>query len=463
MRQPHLLNVMPKKANFLLTLLMSAALLGIACDSRAAATLVRDAEIEQTLRIYTDPILISAGITPKNVRIFVVQDDSLNAFVAGGMNIFINTGLILETSKPSMLLGVIAHEVGHISGAHLSQMSEKTDRATLGSVLGMVLGAAIMAGGSPDAGAGVIAGSQSMSMRNLLSDVRGNEEAADQAALTYLDANGTSASGMLEVFDMLRRKQSGQDKKADPYLQTHPLTTNRISVVRNHLQTARVPIDAAPTLTYSRHKRLLARLRGYLWTPEQTLLFYPDSDTSFAANYARSIAYYRMSNLLKARQILNRLISENLDDPFLHDTLGQMYYESGYPKAAALEYKEALRLLPDSALILTELARTLIAIGDPAYIREAVRYLEQSVHSDDSNQDSWRLMATAYGKLNDNGMAYVALAQEAALKGETKNAIAYADNALQSLPELSAGAQLARDIKTASERYLIKQKEGKLF
>jgi predicted Zn-dependent protease len=452
-----------KKASFLIILMMSAAISGSPSNAEAAATLVRDAEIEQTLRMYTDPLLISAGIAPKNVRIFVVQDDSLNAFVAGGMNIFVNTGLMLETSKPSMLLGVIAHEIGHISGAHLSQMSEKTDRATLGSVLGMVLGAAIMASGSPDAGAGVIAGSQSMSMRNLLSDVRGNEEAADQAALTYLDANGISASGMLEVFDILRRKQTAQDKKADPYLQTHPLTTSRISVVRNHLQMAQVPIDSAPALSYSKHKRLLARLRGYLWTPEQTLLFYPETDTSFAADYARAIAFYRMSNLPRARQILNRLISDNQNDPFLHDTLGQMYYESGYPKAAALQYKEAIRLLPDSALILTELARTLIVIGDPAYIREALRYLEQSVHIDDSNQDSWRLMATAYGKLNDNGMAYVALAQEAALKGETKNAIAYADNALQSLPELSAGAQLARDIKTASERYLIKQKEGKLF
>lgn len=443
--------------------LLASASIALAAAPAFAATLVRDAEIEQTLRIYTDPMLISAGINPKNVRIFLVQDDNINAFVAGGMNIFINTGLILNTDKPTMVLGVLAHEIGHIAGAHLSQMSEKTDRATLGSILGAVLGAAMIAGGAGEAGVGVIAGSQTMSLRNFLSDIRGNEEAADQAAMKYLDANGYSASGMLEMFEVLRRKEASLDKKADPYLQTHPLSANRIAVVRNHLQTAEAPVDAAPKAFYDRYKRMMARLRGYLWMPERTLTFYPESDKSFEANYARAIAYFRMNDLNRAREIMERLINEKKNDPFLRDTLGQMYYESGYPKAAALQYKEAVRLAPDSPLILTELARALIVINEPAYLREALRYLDQASKIDDSNQDTWRLMATAYGKINDNGMAYVALAQEAALKGETRNAIAYADNALQSLPNLSPGAQLARDIKTASERHLIRQKEGKLF
>lgn len=446
------------------SLALGALCLGFApSPALAAANLIRDAEIEQTLRIYTDPLLISAGINPKNVRIFIVQDDSVNAFVAGGMNIFINTGLILKTSKPTMLVGVIAHEIGHISGAHLSQMNEKTDRATLGSVFGAVLGAAIVAAGSPEAGAGVIAGTQSMSLRNLLSDIRGNEEAADQAAMKYLESTGISASGMLEVFEILRRQQGALDKKVDPYLQTHPLSTSRIAVVRNHLQTSAVPIDSTPKAYIERHQRMLARLRGYLWTPEQTLTFYPETDTSFAANYARAIAQYRMGDLGKAREIMTKLINERKNDAFLRDTLGQMYYESGYPKAAALQYKEANRLSPDTPLILTELARSLIVINEPAYIREAIRYLEQATRIDDSHKDSWRLLATAYGKINDTGMAYVALAQEAALKGETRNAIAYADHALNTLAELSPGAQLARDIKTDAERHLIRQREGKLF
>lgn len=461
MQLQRILHPIRKKARSTVALLASVVMTLTAAP--ALAGLIRDAEIEQTLRMYTDPLLISAGISPKNVRIFIVQDDSLNAFVAGGMNIFINTGLILNTSKPSMLLGVIAHEIGHIAGAHLSQFNDKTDRATLGSVLGAVLGAAIIASGSPEAGAGVIAGTQSMSLRSLLSDIRGNEEAADQAAMKYLDANGMSASGMLNVFEILRRKQSSLDKKVDPYLQTHPLTTNRISVVRNHLQTTAVPIDSAPKAFHERHQRMLARLRGYLWLPEQTLLFYPETDKSFSADYARAIAYYRMSNLNQAREILTKLINERKNDPYLRDTLGQMYYESGYPKAAALQYKEAIRLAPESPLILTELARSLIVINEPAYIREALRYLDQASRLDDSNPETWRLMATAYGKVNDTGMAYVALAQEAALKGETRNAIAYADNALQSLPELSPGAQLARDIKIASERHLIRKKEGKAY
>ncbi len=429
----------------------------------AAATLIRDAEIEQTLRIYTDPLLLAANIQPRNVRLFIVQDDSINAFVAGGMNIFVNTGLILNTSKPSMLLGVLAHETGHIAGAHLSQINEKTDRATLGSLLGAVLGAAMIAGGAGEAGAGVIAGSQNMALKNFLSDVRGNEEAADQAALKYLDSLDLSSSGMLEMFEVLRRKQASMDKTVDPYLLTHPLSSSRIAVVRNHLNRTETPTDAVPKAYLMRHERMLARLRGYIWMPEQTLNFYKESDQSLPANYARSIAYYRMGDLNKARALLDKLAGEHPSDPFFPDTLAQMYYESGYPKAAALEYKKALKNFPDSPLILTELARSLIVIDEPAYTREALRYLDQAARIDDSNQDTWRLMAVAYGKVNDTGMAYVALAQESALKGETRNSIAHADNALQVLPQNSAGAQLARDIKTASERHLIRQKEGRIF
>lgn len=463
MQLQRILHYTGKKTRKLLAVFMSGVVALTSVPAMAEGSIVRDAEIEQTLRLYTDPLLISAGISPKNVRVFLIQDDTINAFVAGGMNIFINTGLVLNTNKPGMLIGVIAHEIGHIAGAHLSQMAEKTDRATLGSVLGAVLGAAIMASGAPQAGAGILAGSQTMSLRSFLSDVRGNEEAADQAAMKYLDANYISASGMLEMFEILRRKQASLDKKVDPYLQTHPLSGNRIAVVRNHLEMAEAPIDSVPPEFIERHQRMLARLRGYLWTPEQTLLFYPDSDKSFSADYARAIAHYRMSDLTKAREILEKLILQRQNDPFLRDTLAQMYYESGYPKAAALQYKEAARLAPSSPLILTELARALIVIDEPSYIREALRYLDESSKLDDSNPDTWRLMALAYGKIKDQGMAYVALSQEAALKGETRNAIAYAENALASLPELSPGAQLARDIKVASERHLVRQKEGKAF
>lgn len=445
------------------SLLAAAFLLCVSAAPASAANLIRDAEIEQTLRSYVDPILISANLNPSHVRIFVVDDPAINAFVAGGMNIFINTGLILATTKPSMLLGVLAHETGHISGAHLSQMAEKTDRATLGSVLGAVLGAAMIAGGAGEAGVGVLAGSQTMSLRNFLSDIRGNEEQADQAALKYLDANDLSASGMLEMFEVLRRKQSSMDRSVDPYLQTHPLTKNRIAVVRSYLARSVLPTDSLPEAYETRHARLLARLRAFTWKPEQTFLFYPETDTSFAAKYARAIATYKMGKFPEAREKLQEMIHEYDTDPFLYDTLAQFTYESGYPKAAAISYKKALEFYPDSPLILTDLARSLIVIDEPAYLREALGYLEKATRLDDSNKDSWRLLATAYGKLNNNGMAYVALAQEAALKGETRNAIAYADNAIASLPHTSPGIMLARDIKAAAENHLTRKQEGKAY
>lgn len=446
-----------------LPLFMAVAMLSALARPAMAASLIRDAEIEQTLRNYLDPILISADIDPTNVRVFIVDDLSINAFVAGGMNIFVNSGLILATTKPGMLIGVLAHETGHISGAHLSQMEEKTDRATLGSVLGAVLGAAMIAGGAGDAGVGVIAGSQNMAFRNFLSDVRGNEEQADQAAMKYLDANDISATGLLQMFEVLRRKQSSMDRTVDPYLQTHPLSSNRIAVVRNHLAMTSLPQDLVPLPYIERHARLLARLRAFSWAPEQTLLFYPDTDQSFPAKYARAIATYRLGKLQDSVTQLQALQKDAPGDPFLDDTLGQFFYESGLPKRAVTSYKRAYKAYPESPLILTDLARALIAINEPLYLNEAIGYLERATRLDDGNADSWRLLATAYGKLKNNPMAYVALAQESALKGESRNAIAFAENALVGLPPTSAGAQLARDIKTNAEHHLLRQKEGKAY
>jgi len=210
---------------------------------------------------------------------------------------------------------------------------------------------------------------------------------------------------------------------------------------------------------------MLGRLRAYTWPPEQTLTYYKETDTSFAARYARAIATYRLGKMVEAIEMLEQLtrVEDERGDPYVYDTMAQIYYESGYPKNAAAFYQKALTTLPESALIQTDLARALIVINEPAYLPEAIKQLESAVRIDDGNADTWRLLATAYGKQNNNPMAYVALAQEAALKGETRNAIAYADYALQGLPEISAGTQLARDIKTSAERHLERKKEGRAY
>ncbi|MGB1540033.1 MAG: M48 family metallopeptidase, partial [Rickettsiales bacterium] len=209
--------------------------------------LIRDTEIEHTLRAYADPIFKSAGLVPSSINIYIVQDDSINAFVTGGSNVFIHTGLILRTSEPGMLIGVIAHETGHISGGHLVRTNEAMEKARLQMMMGYLLGAAAVAGGAGDAGAAIMNAGQHAATRGLISHTRANEQAADQAALRFLDANQISAQGMMQMFEVLRQQENRQIGNPDPYTMTHPLSRERIMHMRNHVAQSSIPVGQVPT------------------------------------------------------------------------------------------------------------------------------------------------------------------------------------------------------------------------
>jgi predicted Zn-dependent protease len=383
------------------------------------AGLIRDAEIEHTLDLYTRPIFQSAGIEPDSVRILIVSSPEINAYVAGGLNIFVNTGLIRETKTPGMLMGVLAHETGHIAGAHLSQLSEKASRATLGSLIGTLVGAAATIGGAGKAGGGIIAGAQNMANKSLLSDIRLNEQAADHAALRYFDENEISATGMLEMFEVLRRRESGATAR-DKYLQSHPLTSERIATVRNHVQASSIPADQTPAGFAAMHARMLAKLVAFTEPYETTLTLYPPSDSSVAGRYARAIAQFRSSRLDEALAGINALIKQFPKDPFFYDTKGQILFENGKVVDAANAYAKASSLMPDSALLKTDYAKALIAQNRKDLLPRAIGLLETSKLLDDSYSDTWRQLAIAYGKQGKLGLSYLALAEEASLAGDTE-------------------------------------------
>ncbi len=381
------------------------------------AGLIRDAEIENTLYAFSRPIFEAADITPDSVRIFIVANPEINASVAGGLNIFLNTGLIREAKNPGMLIGVIAHETGHIAGAHLSQLHEKTTRAVLGSIIGTVAGAAAVIGGAGQAGTGIIMGSQNMAKRGLMSDIRLNEQSADHAALSYLDTLDISTNGMLEMFEVLRRRESGGIAR-DKYSTDHPLSSERIATMRNHLAQSAVPIDQVPSNFVAMHARMLAKLVAFTETYETTLNLYPLSDKSVAARYARAMADFKRSHFDEALAGINALIKEYPKDAFFYDTKGQILFENGKVEAASAAYAKASTLKPDSALITTEYAKSLIAQNKPAQLPLAITLLERSRKLDDSYDVTWRQLAIAYGKQGKLGASYAALAEEAALAGD---------------------------------------------
>lgn len=432
------------------TSLFALVMTGWFCSafSAHAVPLIRDAEIEHTLGVYGAPLFRANGLKPSAVNLYIVQDNRLNAYVAGGANMFLNTGMIMACETPDMLLGIMAHETGHIAGGHLARGGEKLKDAQIGGIMTFVLGAAAAAvSGQPEAAVAVLSGGQSAVMRNFFTFTRSNEEAADQSALNTLDALGISASGMVETFALLKRNERSRGRTVDPYMLTHPLTNSRITHVRNHAETSKIPYGSYPSKLNALHQRMRAKLYGFLNSPERTFAHYPKSNRSVAARMARAIAYYKMPDLPQALGEMDSLLSEMQGDPFLHELKGQVLFENNRPEEALASYRTAHTLLPESPLILLDLARVELA-QEPPLLDSAITHLETSLRMRADNANGWRLLAGAYGKKNNHGMRLLALSEEAMLYDNPDAALRQVNAALELLPKNTPKYIRAKDVKS---------------
>ncbi|MGH6944005.1 MAG: M48 family metalloprotease [Geminicoccaceae bacterium] len=391
--------------------------------------LIRDAEIEQTLWRVTGPILDAAGLDRSGVKIYIVQDSTLNAFVAGGMNLFLNTGLLMRTENMDQLAGVIAHEVGHMAGGHLSRVGPAQERAAAEMILAAVLGAAAaVAGSSPELGAAIITGGQRYAQGQFMRFSRGQEQAADQAAITYLNRLGISPRGLAEFFHVIEN-ENVLSISISPYLRSHPLTRDRITFVENQVaQSAGRKDSGLMDQLAGAHARMVAKLKAFLNDPRQVLDEYRDDD-SLVGRYARAIAHYRLPDLDRALKEIDALIAEHPKDPFFHELKGQMLFENGRIEDAVGAYREAVALLPHSALLHVALARAMIESGDEAENHQAIGQLEVALRNESTNAGAWRLLGIAQGRDGLEGRSSLSLAESALLLGNRDDARLYAKRA----------------------------------
>ncbi len=420
-----------------LVLVMSAAAPGFAQSARGnGPKVIRDAEIEGLLRLYTRPIFKAAGINPKSVRVYVIDDGRINAFVAGGQRIFVNTGLLTQAKTPNEVIGVLAHETGHIAGGHLARMGVELDRASVTSIIGMLVGVAAVVGGAvagqneaSKAGQGVMMGSQSMAQRNFLSYQRDMESSADQAALKYLNATHQSAQGMLTLFNKLARESIATIQYADPYVLSHPMPFDRI---RNLEEAAKKsPFFAAgdsPALML-RHQLMQAKLVGFQQPAQTVFQRYPKADVSLPARYARAIAMFRRGDTANAIPELDGLVKELPQNPYFWELKGQALLEGGQAAAAVAPLQEAVRLLPNSGLIQILLAQALIGTETPANAQQAIKMLRQAQRSEGDTPAVFKFLAMAYGQSGDVARAELATAEEAFLRGDKQLAVSKAKSA----------------------------------
>ncbi|WP_303982437.1 M48 family metalloprotease [Dongia mobilis] len=427
-----------------------------AAQARKPISLIRDAEIESTIRGYADPLFRVAGLDPAGIRVLLVNDDSINAFVAGGMRLFINTGLLMRADTPNQVKGVIAHETGHIAGAHLSRIQEELENATIEQIIGLVLGgAAAVASGKGEAMvAGATLGSE-IAKRNVLKYSRTQEAAADQAGMGFLDATEQSSRGMMEFFEKLDGQQFLLGQNQDPYLITHPLTIDRISSVQQHVdQSPYSEVKDSPE-TIARHERMVAKLKGYLWPLSRIEQEFPESDQSVGARYARAIALFKVSRMPEALAIMDSLLADYPNDPFFQEQKAQILFENGKLAEALPLYTAAFEQLPMEPLIGLELAQVEIELEQPELTKLAIKHLEAATTIEPRNGRAWYFLSIAYGRDGNLPMSALAQAEQAMAQGNSDEAWAQAKRALDGMEVGSPGWIKANDI--ISEAQMIRE------
>jgi predicted Zn-dependent protease len=414
---------------------------------------IRDAEIESTLRSFYTPILEAAGLEPTAVHIYIVNDPSLNSFVAGGQNIFINTGTIMRSETPNQLIGIVAHETGHIAGGHLIRSEQAMKDATIKAIIAMVLGAgaAVAAHNAGAAGAAMLGG-QEVGLRSYLSFSVAQEANADQAGLRFLDKTHQSARGLLEFFQILEGQEMLTGLHQAPYLRTHPLTSQRIEYVRQHVEQSPYSNITDSSAWVELHKRMKAKLIAFLYPPAQALPQFPETDMSVSARYGRAVAYYRVPELKKALALIDGLIQQEPNNPYFHELKGQMLFENGRVADAVAPYQAATRLAPDVALLHVELAQVEIETGNNSLNNDALANLKSAAQYEARNADTWHFLAIAYGRNGDMGNTALALAEEAMAQGDKALAKGQSQRAIKLLTKGSPGYLRAEDIQMEATR-----------
>jgi len=428
----------------------AALAVGLAiADTATAQSFIRDTEIEADIRVMVAPIWKAAGLEPSALHIYLIEDKQLNSFVAGGQNEFINTGLIMRAATPNQLVGVLAHETGHIAGGHLSRSQEAMRNASIEGIIATVLGAAAAVVGRNGA---ALLGAQGVAERAFMQYSVTQEASADQAALKFLDRAGLSSRGLLQFFQILQGEELLTGASQDPYLRTHPLTAQRIEYVRNHVDRSRFSDVPDSPASIEMLKRIKVKLNAFLSPPSSTLATYPEKDQSVLARYARAIAYYRMPKLDKALPIIDGLIHDFPKDPYFRELKGQMLFENGRIADSVQPYEEAVRLAPEAPLLRISLAQTYIESNDPKTNKRAIAYLNDALRSEDKETNGWHLLATAYGRDNQMGMAALALAEEGLSAGKKKDATQQASRAKALLLKNSAAYSRAEEIQREAEK-----------
>ena len=398
--------------------------------------ILRDTEIEEDIRTLATPIWLAAKLDPKAVKIILVNDDTINAFVAAGQNLFINSGLLLRVENVGQLVGVIAHETGHMAGGHLLRRGAAESAATFTSFMGLLLGgvAGVISKNSSAVMAGATAG-PALGQRQFFAFSRGIEASADNAGLGFLEQSRQSSAGFLQFMEILQSMETLGGNTSDPYLLTHPLSTERVGLVRNFVEHSPFTKTDAPPAEVEIFARMRGKLTAFLGAPAAVLGAYPEGRTDIEARYARSIALLRIPDLDRGLKEINSLLKDYPTDPYFWELKGQMLFLNGRVSDALPAYRNSVKYKPDAPLIRIDLARVMLETGDDGLLPEAIDQLQQASLIEPTMPNLWYNLGIAYGRKGDIGHAEASLAAAANLEKRHTDAKYHAEKALKLLPK----------------------------
>lgn len=440
----------------------AATILTAATAAAQGLPLIRDAEIENLLKDYSRPIFKAAGLGGQNISMRIIRHDSFNAFVVDGRNVFINTGTLSQAKTPNEVIGVIAHETGHITGGHLAQLRTRIARDQTKAILLTVLGIGLMVGGAASggdtarevgtAGGGLAMGGNEMIMRSLLSERRAQESAADQAGLRYLEATKQSGQGMLETFERFAQQEYISATYQDPFVRSHPIATERLAQLRNRVAASTYSnAKDAPELQL-RHDMMRAKIAGYLDRQQAVFNRYPARDNSLPARYARAIARNCSGRCIDAVGEVDALIQEKPDNPYLWELKGNFYASVGKHGEAIAFLRKAMHFSGgNEPLMQAQLAQSLISSEDGKVLDEAINLLRKAILNDEGNAQAHRQLATALSRKGQEPQALLATAQAYMIEGNVKQAQIFAKRAQLKLPRGSPEWIRAEDIVNYKE------------
>jgi predicted Zn-dependent protease len=446
----------------LLRLLLAAIVLAAALAPPAAAqSILRDSETELLFRDISKPLVQAAGLDPANVKVVLINDPDIQAFVVAGQAVYIHSGLMAKADNVNELQGVIAHEIGHIAGGHILRMHDGVRRATAITLLSLVLGMAAAAAGAGDLGMGILTAGQRAAIGDFMAFTRVQESSADLAGASYLAKAGVSGKGSIDFFKKLQNQEYRLAVYAtDSYDRTHPLSQERVQALREVYE--KDPAWDRPTdpALEARFQRVKAKLVGFV-QPKDAVRYYPESDRSVPAHYARAYAYHLGAYPDKALAEADTLLAAAPDDPFFLELKGQILLESGRPKEAIPVLRRAVAKAPDQPMISVMLGHALVATENRANFAEAKQVLKAAVNRDNDNPFAWLQLGMIYDQEGDSARAALAMAESRNLEGKPKLALASAKMAMAGIPQGTPDYLRAQDIALVSQAEIDRDKKKK--